>query len=147
MSIRSPHRIPTRIAAAGALLLALQAPAGAQPVDELDWRTAPNALNLELSARTPEDDAARFRWRLDGADGNVICRLDADGDGAFERLILACDARSSVLHRYREGGVFFATMEARAPDGRTGRARVRVDVPGPPPPKPPPGTPPWTGRI
>jgi hypothetical protein len=120
-------------------------PVAARVRDRLDWRRAPNALNLRLRAAVLAPDRARFRWRVDGAPGGVFCRLDVDGDGYFERMIDACAQRESLVEHYREGGVFFVTMEAWAPDGRRGRARVRVEVPGAPP-KPHP-MPPGTGRV
>lgn len=112
----------------GAPSLVSSPPGKAQPIDALDWREAPTALHLELYAVTNEI-GARFTWHVDKAVHGVVCYLDADGDGEFEHTIERCAARSSLVHHYREPGVFFVTMTAHSGDGRTGRAVLRVDFP------------------
>src|SRR5688572_25286753 len=113
-----------------ALMLAsglLRQAAAAQPVDDLDWRRAPNALGLALDARPEQEERALFRWTIDAGRG-VICDLDADGDGDFDHRISDCARGGEVSHVFTESGVFHATMTAHAEDGRAGVARVRVEV-------------------
>lgn len=101
--------------------------ATAQRRDALDWRDAPNALSLELSATTAPS-AATFVWHLAPDAGPVVCRLDADGDGAFDHELPDCAGEKSRTHRYRASGVYFPTMLARSADGRAGIARVAIAV-------------------
>lgn len=104
--------------------------AAAQPVDSLDWRAAPNALELDLVASAPDGGAVTFQWFV-RSQAPVTCRLDADGDGTFEHEIRACEARKELEHRYTRSGIDFATMDARAADGPTGLAQARIVVAAP----------------
>lgn len=101
--------------------------AAAQPVDGLDWRRAPNALGLELTV-APGEGVAIFHWRIAEADGPVVCRLDADGDGVFDHELLDCHARKELQHRFARSGVYFATLVAQGVEGQAGLARAQVAV-------------------
>ena len=111
-------------ALAAPLALALAAPGLAQPQDELDWRRAPNALNVELDVRV-ERGTAVFTWDLD--DRRARCAIDVDGDGELDQELETC-APGSVTHTFDREGVFFANLVAETPDGRRGLARVPVRV-------------------
>ena len=103
---------------------ALATPGLAQPREELDWRRAPNALNVELEVRV-EDGTAVFSWDLD--DPAARCAIDVDGDGVLDHELDRCRP-GRVTHQFDHQGVFFATLVAEAPDGRRGIARVPVRV-------------------
>lgn len=132
MILAGPARRPR---AAWLLLSALVAtstilavrPAAADRTDALDWRRAPNALGLELSAAAGRGTAT-FVWHLAPDAGAVVCRLDADGDGEIDHEVLDCAAHKSWVHRFDASGIYRATLLATGEGGRTGIARATVAV-------------------
>jgi hypothetical protein len=101
--------------------------ASAQRRDALDWREAPNALGLDLSA-SASSGAATFVWHLAPGAGPIVCHLDADGDGAFDHEVADCASEKILTHRYGASGVYYATLIAASRDGRAGIARAEVAV-------------------
>ena len=98
-------------------------------------QTTPPQINAFSATPSSTGTASpvNFSWDVSDADGdNLICLLDADGDGTDDYTVNDCATNTTVSHTYAVAGVYSARLTVNDGYGGSDVANTTVSVNDPP---------------
>lgn len=78
---------------------------------------------------SPLNVGVQFSWTVLGQD--LVCQLDAEGDGTVDYVVQGCTSQSRVVHNYGVQGTYTARLTVSGADGKTAQSVGSVVVAAP----------------